>query len=133
MTAVTGFGGGPVPLSISTACGGPLSLSTADAAAAAAAASRVSGTKHRRLTALLNFYYAYNERHQNRWGVTGGCWLGGWVGVSFTPRKLNNSVCRRRRNNVRTYFPRFSDFKKNDDLESVMPNPLRLTTFNRNW
>lgn len=71
---VTGFGGGPVPLSISTACGGPLSLSTAAAAAAAVVvaatlAVRLSGTKHRRLTALLNFYADNERRFENRRGA----------------------------------------------------------------
>jgi len=67
---VTGIGGRPVPLSISTACGGPLSLSTAAAAVVVAATlARISGTKHRRLTALLNFY-ADNERgFENRRGA----------------------------------------------------------------
>jgi len=80
---VTGFGGGPVPLSISTACGGrPLSLSTAAAAAVVAAtllAERVSGTKRRRLTALLNFY-ADNERClENRRGEQTRGVLARWV------------------------------------------------------
>jgi len=81
MTA-TGFGGGPVPLSISTACGGPLSLSTAAAADRAQVVQNIAVGQHYSTSTPPTTDCISIERGVQH--LPGGCCPGGLAGVPST-------------------------------------------------